>query len=164
MNQPRGDHTMFDIDHLCRGRDMLLNPLRVIGLTLNIGMLAIAGWFLIARMDLPPVQTKAILAALFAIQCLRPLWQHPNQVVGRVLVAQDQLALMGGRQNKDPANVARLIRFDEIENLGKIGFTLTVLKKDGTMDSTLAGRKIDWIEGLIQDRLKAHRAGMEACA
>lgn len=148
----------FDIDHQCRNRDMLANPLRVIGLTLNIAMLAIAGWFLITRMDMPSAQTKAILAVLFVIQVLRPAWQRPNAVIGRIMVAQDQLALMGGRTKSasgQPANVARLIYFDEIKQVGAFGFTIGISKKDGTTDSVPCGPKTPEIAALIRQRMDA---------
>ncbi len=149
-----GPLPMFDITHTCKGREMLTHPMRSFGLTINIAMLCVAGWFLISRMDFPPVQTKLILMALFLVQALRPLWQNPDQVVGRLLLGHDSLAVMGGRLRKNrPANEARLIPFAEVKDISAFGYTLGITKRDGTADSIPLGPKTQHFADLIRQRM-----------
>jgi len=151
---------MFDITHSCKGRNMLTHPMRSFGLTINVAMLCVAGWFLITRLDFPPVQTKLILMALFLVQALRPLWQNPDQVVGRLMLGHDSMAVMGGQQHKNrPANEARLIPFTEVKDISAFGYTLGITKLDGTAETIPLGPKTQHFADLIRQRMTSHQIG-----
>ena len=176
---PREMPTKFDLWFECRHRDLLLNPMRVPGLSLLGLLLAAGGWALHSQMGLPAPLAYGGAAAIWLARALAPLWQNPGQVVGR-LVLSDRMLGMQGRGVPSAAmgvaasggsggkasggagggaglqdNHIRATWFDEIELLSLIGYALVIRKTDGSLDRVYCGPDPVRVKLEVERRIKA---------